>query len=108
MPSRAEGFLQVSHALCDEYAAYHRDAVLGLCEGQRALAKKMCGVEALCARILYLLALRSNELSGCEAALADLPEVEARLRASRALLQTCVQRAEALNAALPPDAHGAL
>ena len=95
-------------ALCDEYAAYHRDAVLGLCEGQRALAKKMCGVEALCARILYLLALRSNELSGCEAALADLPEVEARLRASRALLQTCVQRAEALNAALPPDAHGAL
>ena len=27
-------------ALCDEYAAYHRDAVLGLCEGQRALAKK--------------------------------------------------------------------
>ena len=82
--------------------------MLGLCEGQRALAKKMCGVEALCARILYLLALRSNELSGCEAALADLPEVEARLRASRALLQTCVQRAEALNAALPPDAHGAL
>ena len=28
----------------------------------RARAKKMCGVEALCARILYLLALRSNEL----------------------------------------------
>ena len=46
--------------LCRDYAAYCRDAATPLCEGQKTLAKKMCGLEALCARILYLLALRFN------------------------------------------------
>ena len=51
--------------LCRDYASYCRDAATPLCEGQKTLAKKMCGLEALCARILYLLALRFNELSDC-------------------------------------------
>ena len=66
--------------LCRDYAAYCRDAATPLCEGQKTLAKKMCGLEALCARILYLLALRFNELSGCAATLRDVPLIATKLQ----------------------------
>ena len=75
--------------LCRDYAAYCRDAATPLCEGQKTLAKKMCGLEALCARILYLLALRFNELSGCAATLRDVPQIATKLQESQLLLQRC-------------------
>lgn len=119
-------------ALCQEYAAYCREAATPLCEGQKTLAKKMCachrhpwgprraaphhstlpaprrcGLEALCARILYLLALRFNELSGCAATLRDVPQIAARLQETQQLLQQCVSQADRLEQLLPSE-HGAL
>ena len=93
--------------LCRDYAAYCRDAATPLCEGQKTLAKKMCGLEALCARILYLLALRFNELSGCAATLRDVPQITTKLQETQLLLQRCVEQADQLEQLLPSE-HGAL
>ena len=95
-------------AVCREYVTMNQRAAVPLCEGQKVLAKKMTDVEALCARILYLLALRANELSACAAALSDLPKLQARLGESNALLQSLVEQADQLNQLLPGQAHGAL
>ena len=94
-------------ALGREYAAYCRNAAEPLCEAQKTLAQKMCGLEALCARILYLLALRFNELSGCAATLRDVPQISARLQETQQLLQQCVAQADRLEQLLPSE-HGAL
>ena len=93
--------------LCRDYAAYCRDAATPLCEGQKTLAKKMCALEALCARILYLLALRFNELSRCAATLRDTPLIATKLQESQLLLQRCVQQCDRLEQLLPSE-HGAL
>ena len=93
--------------LCRDYAAYCRDAATPLCEGQKTLAKKMCGLEALCARILYLLALRFNELSGCAATLRDVPQIATKLQETQLLLQRCVEQCGRLEQLLPSE-HGAL
>jgi hypothetical protein len=68
------------NALCREYAALSRQAALPICEEQRALAKKMSSVEALCARVLYLMALRSTELTASAGALRELQELRARTK----------------------------
>ena len=93
--------------LCRDYAAYCRDAATPLCEGQKTLAKKMCGLEALCARILYLLALRFNELSGCAATLRDVPLIATKLQETQLLLRRCVEQCDRLEQLLPSE-HGAL
>lgn len=87
-------------ALCREYASLVRTAAMPLCEEQRQLAEKMTSVDALCARILYLMALRSSDLQGSAATLRDLPAVGQRLRETRAVLQQATARAEALDALL--------
>ena len=93
--------------LCRDYAAYCREAATPLCEGQKTLAKKMCGLEALCARILYLLALRFNELSGCATTLRDVPQIAVKIQETRQLLQHCVEQADRLEQMLPSE-HGSL
>jgi len=88
-------------ALCREYASLSRHAALPLCEEQRALAKKMSGVEALCARVLYLMALRNSELAASATTLREMSTVGARMEEVRAALQHCVARADALERRLP-------
>ena len=90
-------------ALCREYASVSRHAALPLCEEQRTLAKKMSGVEALCARVLYLMALRSSELAAATATLRELSEIGARIGEARAVLQACVVRADQLERRLPSE-----
>ena len=62
-------------ALCREYAALSRQAAIPICEEQRALTRKMSSVEALCARVLYLMALRSTELTTSAGTLRELQEL---------------------------------
>ena len=88
-------------ALCREYASLSRHAALPLCEEQRALCKKISGVEALCARVLYLMALRSSELAASVATLRELEATGDRIAEMRAALQQCVARADALERRLP-------
>ena len=90
-------------ALCREYASLSRHAALPICEEQRVLAKKMSGVEALCARVLYLMALRSTELTSSASTLRDIAAVEERMNESQAVLQQCVARAERLERMLPAE-----
>ena len=95
-------------ALCREYASLSRHAALPLCEEQRAIAKKMAGVEALCARVLYLMALRSGELTTSATALRELSAVGESIDESRANLQRLIARADALERRLPAMSGGAL
>ena len=53
-------------------------------------------LQALGTRILYLMALRSSELTACAAALRDLPTITTELAEARALLMKCQAQAEAL------------
>ena len=92
-------------SLCREYAAFSREAALPLCEAQRSLGTKATAIDALCARILYLIALRSNELSSCASALRELPQISAQLAETRALLDQCTAHADTLNALLPATAR---
>ena len=101
--ARADPGLPALHArnlngVCREYAALARHAVLPICEEQRALAKKMSGVEALCARVLYLLALRSTELNSSAATLHQFGELRARTREVHDSVRQAVARAESLEA----------
>lgn len=89
-------------SLCREYATFSREAALPLCEEQDRLIKKMVGVDALCARIIYLMALRSNELSSCASALRDMPQISTQLAETNALLEQCTAHMDRLNALLPP------
>ena len=90
-------------ALCREYASLSRHAALPLCEEQRNLAKKMSGVEALCARVLYLMALRASELAASAGTLKELAEVRQRLDEVHETVQQCVMRADALERRLPDE-----
>ena len=101
--TRADPALPALHArnvnaLCREYAALSRHAALPICEEQRALAKKMSGVEALCARVLYLLALRSTELNSSAATLHQFGELRARTGEVHDAVRQAVARAESLEA----------
>ena len=84
-------------ALCREYASISRQAALPICEEQRSLTKKMSGVESLCARVLYLMALRSTELSSSTATMRELGNVTASIRQNQATLQQLVARAQRLD-----------
>ena len=86
--------------ICHSYVGLSHQAIVPLCEGQKALARKMSGVEALCARILYLLALRANELSGCASALSNVDQLHGRLAESKALLHRTLEQAAQLEATL--------
>lgn len=94
-------------ALCREYASISRQAALPICEEQRTIAKKMSGVEALCARVLYLMALRSTELSSSTATMRELGNVTESIRQNQATLQQLVARAqrldEQLDRMMPPS-----
>ena len=85
-------------ALCREYAALSRHAALPICEEQRALAKKMSGVEALCARVLYLMALRSSELTSSASTLRQLAELRARADEVHDAMGRALVRADKLEA----------
>ena len=88
-------------ALCREYAALSRHAALPICETQRGIAKKMSAVEGLCARVLYLMALRSTELSTSAATIRELDAISARVFDVNAVLQETLARAERCEARLP-------
>ena len=88
-------------ALCREFASISRQAALPVCEEQRVIAKKMSAVEALCARVLYLMALRTTELNSSTATLREIGQVEEAIRASRRAYNDCVARATALERLLP-------
>ena len=90
-------------ALCREYASLSRHAALPLCEEQRALAKKMSGVEALCARVLYLMALRSSEMAASAATLKELSAIGVRIAEVQNQVQVCVARCDALDRRLPSE-----
>ena len=90
-------------ALCREYASLSRHTALPLCEEQRTLAKKIAGVEALCARVLYLMALRSSELSASVTTLRDMESLGESMDQLRTVLQKCVVRAEKLEQRLPSE-----
>jgi len=87
-------------ALCREYAALARQSALPLCEEQKAIAKKMSGVEALCARVLYLMALRSTELNTSTTTLRDLRELRQRTHVLDDAVRYAVRRGDALEARL--------
>ena len=93
-------------ALCREYASLSRHAALPLCEEQRALTKKMSGVEALCARVLYLMALRSSEMAASAAALKELAAVGVRIDEVQKQVQVCVARCDALDRRFPSISRG--
>lgn len=93
-------------ALAREYASLTRHAALPVCEEQKRLANKMSAVEALCARVLYLMALRSTELASSVGTLRELAAVGNGIRESRAAFQLCVARAERLEALLPTRLDG--
>ena len=95
-------------ALCREFSSLSRQAAMPLCEEQRLLAQQMASVESLCARVLYLLALRATDLSSSAASLRELPDVVAHVRETRLVVQRCVERADALAALLPNEGGGAL
>lgn len=82
------------NALCREYASLARHAALPLCEEQRKIAQKIASVEALCTRVLYLMALRSSEVTANADALRDIRPVGEQLDETRRLLQHCMTRAE--------------
>lgn len=67
------------------------------------MAKQMASVESLCARALYLLALRVSELERSAETLREIPELTARIRELRDSLQQSVARADGLAARLPPE-----
>ena len=83
-------------ALCREFASLSRQAALPLCEEQRVISRKMSAVEALCARVLYLMALRSTELSGASATLHEIDDVAEAIREGQRAYNQCVARASAL------------
>ena len=85
-------------ALCREYASLLRQAALPICEEQRTLSKKMSSVEALCSRVLYLMALRSTELTQSATSMRELGELRARTRDLQSAVQRSVARADALEA----------
>ena len=89
-------------ALCREYASLSRHAALPLCEEQHKLAKKMSGVEALCARVLYLMALRASELAASAATLKELAAAGQRVEEVKELVRQATARADALERRLPP------
>ena len=93
-------------ALCREYASLSRQAALPICEEQRAIAKKMTAVEALCARVLYLMALRSSELSASAASLRELTAVGDSIREGQIVVQQLFARAQQLERLLPTTAGG--
>ena len=78
-----------------------RDAAAPVCDAQRSIAKKMTNVEALCARVLYLMALRSTELSSSATTLREMDSIGARIRETNAVLQEAIARAERCEARLP-------
>ena len=86
--------------LCREFAALSRHAALPICEEQRAITKKMSGVEALCTRVLYLIALRSSEFSTSAATLRELRAVRAGARTLGDDVREATRRVEALEARL--------
>ena len=86
--------------LCREFAALSRHAALPICEEQRAITKKMSGVEALCTRVLYLIALRSSEFSTSAATLRELRAVRDGARTLNDDVREATRRVEALEARL--------
>ena len=86
--------------LCREFAALSRHAALPICEEQRAITKKMSGVEALCTRVLYLIALRSSEFSTSAATLRELRAVRDGARTLGDDVREATRRVEALEARL--------
>lgn len=90
-------------ALCHELASRSRAAAAPMCEEQKALTTQMASVEALCARALYVVAIRASEASSSAAALRELPDLAARLRETKDAVRRCVERADALQALLPPE-----
>eukprot|EP00900_Chrysochromulina_parva_P017982 jgi/Chrpa1/26185/Chrysochromulina_OHIO_Genome00008868-RA len=86
--------------LCREFAALSRHAALPICEEQRAITKKMSGVEALCTRVLYLIALRSSEFSTSAATLRELRAVRDGARTLGDDIREATRRVEALEARL--------
>ena len=82
------------NALCREYASLARHAAIPLCEEQRKIAQKISSVEALCARVLYLMALRSRDVTSSANALRDIRPAGEQLDETRRLLQHCITRAE--------------
>ena len=69
-------------------------------EEQRAITKKMSGVEALCTRVLYLIALRSSEFSTSAATLRELRAVRDAARTLGDGVREATRRVEALEARL--------
>ena len=92
-------------ALCREYAALSRRAAMPICENQRALAKKMSSVEALCARILYLMALRSTELTSSASTLREMNDLDARVHEVHSVVRREGTRMEALEKRLARHMH---
>lgn len=80
--------------LCREYASLTRNAAMPLCNMQRDLLKKMSAVEALCARVLYLIALRSSELAASAAMLRELGALGVRVAEVEANVRQAAERAE--------------
>jgi len=94
-PSLPSLSVRNASALCHEYAALAR-RVTPLCEAQRNVVQHMASVEALCARALSLLALRSTDVSTSANALRDVQPLRASLQESRVALQQCMARADKL------------
>ncbi|KAL1504407.1 hypothetical protein AB1Y20_010813 [Prymnesium parvum] len=83
-------------SICKHYSSFVHDAAPPLCEAQLALTKKMDTVQALCTRILYLMSLRSAELTACAAALRELPSIATEVAEARARVMACEAHAKAL------------
>ena len=74
-----------------------------LCEAQRNVVQHMASVEALCARALSLLALRSTDVSTSANAMRDVQPLRASLQESRVALQQCMARADKLEEILQAE-----
>lgn len=68
----------------------------------------MSGVEALCARVLYLMALRASELATSAATLKELAAAGERIDEVQEAVRQCISRAEALESRLPAVVGGSL
>ena len=86
---------------CREFATFSREGALPLCETQKVLGKKITSTEALCTRILYVMALRAGELSSCAASLHDLTSLSAQIAEANERLLQCTAKADALLLLLP-------
>ena len=71
--------------------AFHHDHVT-----HRSRPPVGAGVEALCARVLYMTALRSTELTSSTSTIRELQGVGDQIGEARTALQQCVARAERL------------